>query len=156
MAQQRSTTVILRNYRKDGTLFFNELCISPVHDAAGTLTHYLGFQNDVTAREEARQQLSSTLARVTDGFISFDRHWNFTYVNPAAAALSGRTPAEFIGHNLFEAGSAAMQQPIGQALHRASETGTVQHELSFVAESGAGWKPPSTQAKTACRCLPAT
>ncbi len=74
MAQQRSTTVILRNYRKDGTLFYNELSLSPVHDASGTLTHYLGFQNDVTAREEARRQLTSTLERVTDGFVSFDKH----------------------------------------------------------------------------------
>ena len=136
MAEQRSTTVILRNHRKDGTLFYNELSLSPVHDVAGSLTHYLGFQNDVTEREEARQQLTSTLARVTDGFMSFDRHWNFTYVNLAAAALSGRTPAEFIGHNLFEAGSAVMQQPIGQALQRASQTGTVQHESSYVAEIG--------------------
>ena len=42
---------MLRNYRKDGTMFYNELTLSPIHDAAGTLTHYLGFQNDVTARE---------------------------------------------------------------------------------------------------------
>jgi diguanylate cyclase (GGDEF)-like protein/PAS domain S-box-containing protein len=42
--------VVVRNYRKDGTLFHNELSISPVHDASGTLTHYMGIQKDVTAR----------------------------------------------------------------------------------------------------------
>ena len=39
--------VVLRNYRKDGTLFWNEFYISPVRDAAGRLTHYIGVQNDM-------------------------------------------------------------------------------------------------------------
>lgn len=49
-------TVLLRNYRKDGTLFWNELIMSPIY-TAGVLTHFVGIQNDVTAREEARQQV---------------------------------------------------------------------------------------------------
>jgi len=38
----------LRNYRKDGTLFWNDINISPVHDENGKLTHYIGISNDVT------------------------------------------------------------------------------------------------------------
>jgi len=56
LAQERGITVTLRNYRKNGTLFYNELTLRPVRDPSGTLTHYLGFQNDVTAREEAREE----------------------------------------------------------------------------------------------------
>ncbi|GGO35631.1 ATP-binding protein [Deinococcus humi] len=48
----RSTTTLLRNYRPDGTLFYNELTISPIRDAAGTVTHFFGFQMDVTVREK--------------------------------------------------------------------------------------------------------
>nr|WP_280527632.1 GAF domain-containing protein [Deinococcus humi] len=59
IAAGRSTTVILRNYRLDGTLFFNELTISPIHDAAGTVTHFLGFQTDVTKRETASALMTS-------------------------------------------------------------------------------------------------
>ncbi len=55
-----STTALLRNYRPDGTLFHNELTISPIRDAAGTVTHYFGFQTDVTAREAT----SALLARL--------------------------------------------------------------------------------------------
>ncbi|MBB6018735.1 ATP-binding protein [Deinococcus radiopugnans] len=55
----RSTTVILRNSRPDGTLFFNELTVSPIHDAAGTVTHFLGFQTDVTGRETASALMGS-------------------------------------------------------------------------------------------------
>ncbi|WP_161884410.1 PAS domain S-box protein [Deinococcus alpinitundrae] len=136
MAQQQGLTVTLRNYRKDGTLFYNELTLSPVHDAAGTVTYYFGFQNDVTEREEARVQLRSTLERITDGFVSFDQNWNFTYVNPAAAAMADKQPAELIGQNLFTVFPAATPGPIGQALQRAKETGAVQHEVSFTAEVG--------------------
>ena len=35
----------LRNYRKDGSLFVNELFISPVKDATGTVTHFVGIQH---------------------------------------------------------------------------------------------------------------
>lgn len=40
----RTTTVMLRNYRKDGTLFKNELNISPVHAPDGSITHFIGIQ----------------------------------------------------------------------------------------------------------------
>jgi diguanylate cyclase (GGDEF)-like protein/PAS domain S-box-containing protein len=49
--------VTLRNYRKDGSMFWNELSISPVHDADGNLTHYIGIQKDVTARILLEQHL---------------------------------------------------------------------------------------------------
>ncbi|TSA79410.1 PAS domain-containing protein [Deinococcus detaillensis] len=51
LTQGQSTTTVLRNYRKDGTLFYNELTLSPIRDAAGTITHFVGFQTDVTVRE---------------------------------------------------------------------------------------------------------
>ena len=36
---------LLRNYRKDGTLFLNELFISPVKDSGGEVTHFVGIQH---------------------------------------------------------------------------------------------------------------
>jgi diguanylate cyclase (GGDEF)-like protein len=47
--------VLLRNYRKDGTLYWNNLQISPVRDRDGTVTHFVGIQSDVT--ELKRYQL---------------------------------------------------------------------------------------------------
>jgi PAS domain S-box-containing protein len=46
----RDCTVTLRNYKKDGTLFYNELRMSPIHDRTGKLTHYVGVQTDITER----------------------------------------------------------------------------------------------------------
>jgi PAS domain S-box-containing protein len=47
--------VILRNFRKDGSPFWNELHIAPIRDE-GELLFYVGVQTDVTARIEAEQQ----------------------------------------------------------------------------------------------------
>ena len=49
----------LRNYRKDGSMYWNELSISPVHDDSGMLTHFIGIHKDVTARILLEQQLSA-------------------------------------------------------------------------------------------------
>ena len=52
-------TVVFKNYRKDGTPFWNELTMTPVYDDAGRLTHFIGVQHDVTLRKEAEDALAS-------------------------------------------------------------------------------------------------
>jgi PAS domain S-box-containing protein len=47
---------VIRNYRKDGSPFWNELSITPVFDDRDRLTYYIGIQKDVTARVEAEQE----------------------------------------------------------------------------------------------------
>jgi PAS domain S-box-containing protein len=54
---QQSITVILRNYRKDGTLFYNEMSLAPIHDENGQLTHYVGISTDVTERMTFQQRI---------------------------------------------------------------------------------------------------
>ena len=48
--EERDCRVVLENYRKDGTLFWNELYVSPVFDKEGRLTNFIGVQNDITDR----------------------------------------------------------------------------------------------------------
>ncbi|WP_337136348.1 PAS domain-containing protein, partial [Staphylococcus aureus] len=43
-----SISVILRNYRKDGTLFYNNLRIDPVFDDENKITHFIGIITDIT------------------------------------------------------------------------------------------------------------
>jgi PAS domain S-box-containing protein len=57
MQAGRDCTVEIRNRRKDGSLFWNRLSITPVRDEAGTITHFIGVQSDVTARREAEEGL---------------------------------------------------------------------------------------------------
>ena len=49
----------LRNYRKDGSLFWNELYIAPVKDPQGRLTHFIGIQTDITQRKHQEIELAN-------------------------------------------------------------------------------------------------
>ena len=55
--ERREGGAVLRNYRKDGTLFWNDLAISPVRNAAGEATHFVGVINDITERKQYEEQL---------------------------------------------------------------------------------------------------
>jgi PAS domain S-box-containing protein len=48
--------ITLKNYRKDGMTFWNELFISPVRDSQGNLTHFIGVQTDVTQLRRAEEE----------------------------------------------------------------------------------------------------
>ena len=50
-------TVLLQNFRKDGSVFWNRLSITPVRDASGEVTHYIGVQSDVTEEQRTREAL---------------------------------------------------------------------------------------------------
>ncbi|MGC1632608.1 MAG: PAS domain S-box protein, partial [Gelidibacter sp.] len=54
--KEKSCQVTLRNYKKDGTLFWNELYINPIKNHDGLVTHYIGIQNDITKRKNAEEE----------------------------------------------------------------------------------------------------
>ncbi|RCV91762.1 PAS domain S-box protein [Billgrantia montanilacus] len=57
LKEGRPCREVLRNYRKDGTLFWNELSITPLYDEEDKLTYYIGVQKDVTERVETQLEL---------------------------------------------------------------------------------------------------
>lgn len=50
-------TVELLNYKKDGTPFWNRLSLTPLKNKAGTVTHYVGVQSDITELKETKKRL---------------------------------------------------------------------------------------------------
>ncbi|MGK7901680.1 MAG: EAL domain-containing protein [Hormoscilla sp.] len=58
--EARECHVRLRNYRQDGTSFWNELYISPVCNSQGHLTHFVGIQTDITDRLRAETEIRQT------------------------------------------------------------------------------------------------
>lgn len=56
--QAREVRVQLRNYRRDGSPFWNELRMAPVRDQDGALTHFVGILNDITERRRAEESLA--------------------------------------------------------------------------------------------------
>jgi len=61
--ENKSCVTRLRNYRKDGGLFWNDLTLSPMHDGQDNLTHFIGVVRDVTERELLRRELEELNAR---------------------------------------------------------------------------------------------
>lgn len=56
IAAPRNCMVEILNYRKDGKPFWNQLIITPVLDASGLLTHFVGVQTDVSERRRLEDQ----------------------------------------------------------------------------------------------------
>lgn len=48
LAENQPCRTVLRNYRKDGSLFLNELSITPIFFAEDDLMYYIGIQKDVS------------------------------------------------------------------------------------------------------------
>ena len=61
----RECKVVLRNYRKDGTLFYNELSLSPVRDEDDRIVNFVGVQDDVTRRKRVEEELAKSAGRLS-------------------------------------------------------------------------------------------
>ncbi len=55
---------ILRNYRKDGTPFWNELSLSTIKNADDGQTYFIGVQKDVTLQVKSQQRVAQLEAQV--------------------------------------------------------------------------------------------
>jgi PAS domain S-box-containing protein len=63
LSEERECRVVLKNVRKDGTPFWNELYVSPVHDEEGRLTNFVGVQNDITQRRRMEEERDLLLVK---------------------------------------------------------------------------------------------
>ncbi|MHC5539452.1 hybrid sensor histidine kinase/response regulator, partial [Singulisphaera rosea] len=61
---EEACTVELLNYQKHGTPFWNEMSISPIRDAFGRLTNFVGVLSDVTARRGLEEQFRASQKRL--------------------------------------------------------------------------------------------
>lgn len=55
---------VLRNYRQDGSAFWNELSITPVRNEADQRLYFIGVQKDVTLQVDALQRVQALEAEL--------------------------------------------------------------------------------------------
>jgi diguanylate cyclase (GGDEF)-like protein/PAS domain S-box-containing protein len=121
-------TALLRNYRKDGTLFWCRMHLFPVCEDGAAPTHFVAFLQDVTevveaqqATVQARERLSNVLESIADGCFSVDREWRFTYFNARGAAWVERRAEDLIGKSMWDEFPEAVGGPFYDTYKRAME-----------------------------------
>nr|WP_199067361.1 PAS domain S-box protein [Chromobacterium sp. ASV5] len=57
IAYAHPTSVLLRNHRRGGDPFWNHMSVTPIYDAHGQLTHFVGEQHDISAQVEAAEAI---------------------------------------------------------------------------------------------------
>ncbi|MEM6783372.1 MAG: PAS domain-containing protein [Bacteroidota bacterium] len=123
-----AANVVLRNYKKDGTLFYNDLHVSPVYDAEGHLVYFLGVQSDATAREEAlatvreRDQQLHDLTETERERFGMELHEGLGQVL-TGAALSAQAHLRELERTApdFAASARTVSELIARALHEARQ-----------------------------------
>ena len=73
-------------------------------------------------RNSEHQRFLSTLENMTDGFVSLDRNWNYTYVNKIAGKMFGRKPEDLVGKNIWTEFPDGVGQPFYNNYYKAVET----------------------------------
>ena len=128
--------VEIRNYRKNGELFWNELYMSAIKDERGNVTHFIGVQNDVTRRKKAEQDLkmqqdlmekrieertqslkdsedylSSIIQTVRESLIVLDPKFNVLSVNDHFLRTFKVNIEDTVGKHLYELGNGQWNIP---------------------------------------------
>ncbi|WP_135820463.1 PAS domain S-box protein [Halostella litorea] len=103
IAAAEPVSVEIRNYRADGTRFWNALDVAPIRDADGDVTHYIGLQRDVTERKErerALERYETVVQTAADAIYVLDGDDTIVEVNDALTSLTGRSRGTLLGATL--------------------------------------------------------
>jgi len=128
-------TVELRNYRKDGTEFWNRVTVAPVRDDAGEVTNFVGFQADITERKEREQELTLKNRAMDEAPIGITIHdatrpgCPITYANSGFEAVTGYEPGAVEGASLSMLSGAETDESTLAALNAAFDE---EHPASLV------------------------
>jgi diguanylate cyclase len=127
IAAGRSVRVLLRNYRKNGELFWNDLTLAPMQDSAGRFSHYFSICFDVTAYVESTPLDGARTTHVSNWRALLHGSWGPTFVldereaitfeSDSASEVTGNEPGTNIGRHWLDAlnvsdrvaGTAALQ-----------------------------------------------
>ncbi len=79
-----------------------------IRDASGAIVRVHGVMQDLTEKKRAEQEslsvtmrLSSTLASISEAFVTLDREGRFTYLNSESERLLGRKSVDLLGQKIW-------------------------------------------------------
>lgn len=109
LSEGESCEVLLRNYRKDGTLFWAELKISPIKNKYDEVEYFVGIQNDVTNLINTQKDLKSsmekweTIVSQSPNMVQISVDGVIKFMNRAGAQFHGvENPEEMIDSRIID------------------------------------------------------
>ncbi|WP_238756635.1 PAS domain-containing sensor histidine kinase [Rubinisphaera margarita] len=99
--------VVVRNYRKDGSLFWNEITLIPIRATDGSLKYFVQLLKDVsnyekveTEKQTVENTLRSILSSSADAIITIDQRGIIQDANAATEDIFGYSLQELLGQNV--------------------------------------------------------
>jgi diguanylate cyclase (GGDEF)-like protein/PAS domain S-box-containing protein len=105
--QGKPCECLVRNYRKDGSLFWNQLYVYPLWGSGDVITHFVGIQHDVTPAHEASVELLElrhAIEHLVDVCLKMAQDGTILSANRAVRAVFGETPEAMVGTKLQKFG----------------------------------------------------
>jgi len=106
----------ITNRRKDGSLFIEDITITPLKDGRGRITRFIAVKQDITARKQAERKLaalaaeeaaqqsrfSTLLTNMEEAVLVEDRDRQITFANPAFVKMFGVPSSDLLGRSCPE------------------------------------------------------
>ncbi len=131
------------NRRKDGSTFYCEYKVMPLKGGDGKIHSYFSLQRDISERkrkdEELRQSESKYRELVenhNDVIFSVDAAGVIGYISPAIIAITGFSPEEVVGRNLFDFFSSEEQEQYGAQMRQTELNGSSVGEFEITVKDG--------------------
>jgi diguanylate cyclase len=109
IAQGRQVRTMIRNYKKTGEVFWNDLTLAPMHDAEGKVTHYFSICFDVSAsveQKEEAEKLSANWKALVDVSMALtfivDKAGVITFESDSVSRMTGLAPGAAVGRSWFD------------------------------------------------------
>lgn len=114
-----------------------------VRDAAGAITQVQGALQDISVSRHAElsqlsvaNRLVTTLETISDGVVTFDANWRFTYVNAQAERLLQRKRSALLGNSMWDEFPEGLGTPFERHYQEALKTRQPAHFEEFYAPLG--------------------
>jgi diguanylate cyclase (GGDEF)-like protein/PAS domain S-box-containing protein len=123
----------LTNRRKDGSLYDEEMTITPVRNSAGEITHFVAIKLDIAERKAAQERLqlwSRVLDQSAEGIFVCDPRERILLVNAAFERVTGFSAEEAVGKTPRFLSSGRHDRAFYTSMWKSlSETGTCHGEM---------------------------